>query len=68
MAEFLSTNLGLATLPEIEQKDYPQIYAELIRIRNALHVLQTTIEVLAGGTAGQVLTKNSGANFDIHWV
>ena len=62
-----STNLGLSSLPEMDQKKDPEIYAELLRIRNALKVLQSTIDVLAGGTVGQRLTKNSAADFDIYW-
>lgn len=63
-----STNLGLSSLPEIDQKKDPEIYAELLRIRNALKVLQGVVDSLSGGTAGQKLTKASAADFDTFWV
>ena len=63
-----NTNLGLSALPEIDQKKDPEIYAELLRIRNALKVLQGAIDILSGGAAGAKLTKNSAADFDTSWV
>ena len=62
------TILGLSSLPEINQKQDPEIYAELLRIRNALKVLQSVVDILAGGAPGTVLTKNSATNFDASWV
>jgi hypothetical protein len=62
------TNLGLSALPEIDQHKAPEIYAELVRIRNALTVLQRTVDILSGGTVGQKLTKNSSNNFDASWI
>ena len=61
-------NLGLSALPEIEQKKEPQIYAELVRIRNALNVLNSLANTLAGGTPGQVLTKVGAGDFDYQWI
>ena len=63
-----NTNLGLSALPEIDQKKNPEIYAELLRIRNALKVLQGAVDILSGGAAGAKLTKNSAADFDASWV
>lgn len=67
MANDFHTNLGLSTLPEFDQHKYPELYAELLRIRNALVILQGVVDILAGGTAGQVLTKNSASDFDVSW-
>lgn len=61
-------NLGLSALPEIDQKQYPQIYAELIRIRNALGVIQSVLDTLGGGTVGQQLTKVTAADYDYVWA
>lgn len=68
MATSFATNIALSALPEIDQHKYPEIYAELVRMRNALHTLQGVIDILAGGTAGQQLTKNSATNFDVSWT
>lgn len=68
MANEFETNIGLSALPEIDQKQYPQIYAELVRIRNALHAIQGYLDTLAGGTPGQVLTKAGAGNFQYVWA
>ena len=47
MQEF-STNLGLSILPELDQKDNPEIFSELLRIRNALRALQSALDVYTG--------------------
>lgn len=43
-----STNLGLSVLPEIDQKQHPQIFLEFVRIRNALKTLQSALDVYTG--------------------
>lgn len=59
MATSFSTNTGLSALPEYEQEKDPSLYAELVRIRNALRVLQGAIDGL-GGAGGMVVTHSSG--------
>jgi len=44
----LSTNLGLSTLPEIDQKEHPSIWVELLRMRNALGTLQIALDTYTG--------------------
>lgn len=61
-------NLGISSLPEIDQKKNPEIYAEFVRIHNALVVLQSALNTLAGGTVGQQLTKVSAADYDYVWA
>jgi predicted RecA/RadA family phage recombinase len=43
-----STNLGLSILPEIDQAQYPGIYLECFRLRNALRILQSTLDTYTG--------------------
>lgn len=61
MGQSFSTNIGLSALPEYEQAKDPAAYAEFLRIRNALQVLQGAIDGL-GGAGGAVVT-HSGGNF-----
>lgn len=53
MQEF-STNLGLSILPEMESREQPSIYAELLRIRNALRVLQSALDVYTGALSADI--------------
>jgi hypothetical protein len=48
MGQQYSTNLGLSQLPEIDEKQFGQVYAELLRMRNALKVLQSALDVYTG--------------------
>jgi hypothetical protein len=48
MPQQFSTNLNLSVLPEIEQKKSPDVYAELLRIRNALRTLQAALDLYTG--------------------
>ena len=43
-----STNLGLSVQPEIDQKQHPQIFLELFRIRTALKTLQGALDTYTG--------------------
>jgi len=43
-----STNLGLGPLPEFSQSDSPAIFADGVRVRNALRVLQAELDVKTG--------------------
>jgi hypothetical protein len=43
-----STNLGLTILPEIDQQKNAEVWAELLRIRNALRVLQGALDTNTG--------------------
>lgn len=43
-----STNLGLSTLPEVDDKKNPDVYAECLRIRNALRILQAALDSYTG--------------------
>lgn len=45
-----STNLGLGVLPEFSQTQDPAIFADSVRVRNALRVLQGTLDVRTGYT------------------
>lgn len=59
MAQSFSTNTGLSALPEYDQSKDPAAYAELLRIRNAIQVLQAAIDGL-GGAGGVVVTHSTG--------
>ena len=48
MSQQYSTNLGLSQLPEVDEKQFGQIYAELLRMRNALKVLQSALDTYTG--------------------
>lgn len=48
MAEGYSTNLGLGPLPEFNQADSPAIFADGVRVRNALKVLQAALDEKTG--------------------
>lgn len=56
-----STNLGLGVLPEFSQTQDPAIFADSVRVRNALRVLQGTLDVRTGYT-GPDLTSMTGAD------
>jgi hypothetical protein len=43
-----STNLGLSVTPEVSEKENSEVYSELLRIRNALKVLQSALDVYTG--------------------
>jgi len=43
-----STNLGLSVLPELDQKAQPEVFAELLRMRNALRALQAALDNYTG--------------------
>lgn len=43
-----STNLGIGDLPEFDQNKYPGIWADSLRVRNALRVLQTAVDNYTG--------------------
>ena len=70
MATSYQSNIPLSALPEIPQQQYPEIYAELLRMRNAIKILQGIVDALAGtgAAAGTKLTKNSANAFDTSWV
>lgn len=53
MQEF-STNLGLSILPEMESREQPTVYAEFLRIRNALRVLQSALDVYTGALSADI--------------
>ena len=48
MAQQFSTNLGLSALPEIDQSKYGDVFTEILRIRGALKILQTTLDLYTG--------------------
>lgn len=48
MGQQYSTNLGLSQLPEVNEREDAQVYAELLRMRNALKVLQSAIDLYTG--------------------
>lgn len=66
-----STNTGLSVIPEIDQKQYPTIWNDLMRVRNAINILQQAIDapgnVPAGGAVGEVLTKTGAGDYAIGW-
>jgi hypothetical protein len=46
-----STNLGLGVIPEFSQANFPAIFSDAIRVRNALRVLQETLDIRTGYTS-----------------
>jgi len=45
-----STNLGLSISPEFDQKKYPEIWADLVRVRNSIRALQSALDAYTGQT------------------
>jgi hypothetical protein len=43
-----STSIGLSVLPEIDQKQHPQIFLEFLRMRNAFKSLQGALDLYTG--------------------
>lgn len=43
-----STNLGIGQAPDIDQAKYPTIYADLLRVRNAIRALQAALDTYTG--------------------
>ena len=43
-----STDLGLSALPEINQSKNPEVYVELLRMRNAFKLLQGALDTYTG--------------------
>lgn len=65
---------GLPAVPEFDQRQYAPIWADSLRMRNAIFLLQQILTSVSGGmlpvggTAGQALVKNSGIDFDALWT
>ena len=62
MAQNLTINTKLSATPEILQSKDPQLYAELVRIRNAIIILQAALDGIIGyggllGTPGIAGTR-----------
>ena len=65
MAQNLTINTKLSATPEIDQSKDPQLYAELLRIRNAIIILQSALDGIYGyggllanpGAAGTKITS-----------
>lgn len=45
---FFSTNLDLTVTPDIDQKKYPEIWADNLRLRNAIKILQGALDAYTG--------------------
>lgn len=43
-----STNLGLSDIPEFDSNKYPELWSDALRVRNALRVLQGTLDIYTG--------------------
>ena len=43
-----STNSGISALPEIDQRKYPEIYLDLLKLRNGVKVLQGALDSYTG--------------------
>jgi hypothetical protein len=56
---YFTTNLGLAVLPEVDQRKYPDIYTEFLRIRTAVQVLQVGLDAYTGVMEATALTDIS---------
>jgi hypothetical protein len=52
--QFYSTNLGLSPVPEFPQSQHPQVWADLLRIRNAIKVLQGALDSYTGSQPPQI--------------
>ena len=54
-----TTNLGLSTLPDISQNQYPEIFSYLLKMQNAIVLLQSAIDSYTGAQGPQ---QNNWAN------
>jgi len=43
-----SVNLGLSAIPEVSQRENPQVFVEFVRIRNALNLLLSSLDTYTG--------------------
>ena len=43
-----SVNLGLSALPEVSQRENPQVYVEFLRVRNALNLILSSLDTYTG--------------------
>lgn len=50
MGQNFSTRLGIAQFPEIDQAKYPTIFADALRVRQALTILQGALDTYTGAT------------------
>jgi hypothetical protein len=48
-----STNLGLSPLPDIDQTKYPEIFSQLLRLQNAISILQAALDAYTGRSTAQ---------------
>lgn len=46
--EQYSTNLGISSLPEFSQKDFPELYVDALKLRGALRTLQGALDRYTG--------------------
>lgn len=75
MAQNLTINTRLSATPEIDQQKDPQLYAELLRLRNAIIILQSALDGIVGyggllATPGALNTKltSTGTTTPPIWV
>lgn len=61
MAQALSTQLGVASTPEFSQSDYPSIYVDALRIRQALKNLQSILDTYTGALGEEPVYWNQVA-------
>ena len=56
-----STNLNLSALPELDQKKDPLVYAELLRLRSSLRLLQSALYTYTGALSTETAYRNQTA-------
>jgi len=56
-----STNLNLSSLPELDQKKDPAVYAELLRLRSAIRLLQSSLDTYTGALSTETAYRDQTA-------
>ena len=66
-----SINTGLSAYPQVDQNKYPDIWAEFVRIRNAINLISQSVDLIgrlpAGGNIGQFLLKAGAPDYVANW-
>jgi hypothetical protein len=58
-----STNLGIAGAPEFSAKDYPEIFVDSLKLRNAMRVLQQALDLYTGAIPiEEIYWKSAGVS------
>lgn len=61
-AQSFSTNLGITAQPEVPQAKYPEIYIDLLKVRNGIKLLQGVVDQYCGALGEESQYWNQQSN------